>query len=80
MKWNTTKVSLSALKDFSKEDIYGLHQHTEVTFKGETVAVLLPYDDYLRIQKMLLDAEAKMDCMIEKLGFAYNEDEVVSKK
>ena len=55
------KISLSALKDFNGNDLHALYKTTEVTFQGETVAVLIPYQKYLDMTKLLLDADAKLD-------------------
>lgn len=72
------KLTLSALNGFNQSDLYGIHKAMEVTYKGETVAVLMPYSEYLRQQKLILDSDrlvedlAQKVCTCPKFGVDYN--------
>lgn len=63
--WTTDKISLSALKDYTSSDLRAIYRNTEVTVQGEVTAVLIPIRNYLDIQKLILDTEARIERMLD---------------
>jgi hypothetical protein len=54
-------MSLTELRDMCGLDLKVLTDGAEITVHGKAVAVLLPYNTYLQIQKLILDCEKKIE-------------------